>query len=209
MLICVYCDKECKNANSHRNHERRCISNVDRIEYVNGMSGKPSWNKGLTKETNEIVARGAKTLSDRYKSGELTPTGVGSATWLYSEEAKAARKKSGGYREGAGRSKKFYVNDSFGNEVCLQSSYELECSIILNDLNVKWIRPKALNYNGKRYFADFYLMDFDIYLDPKNNYKAKLDEDKIEKVMLENNVKVFVLLKEMLTHEYIMRLIQP
>ena len=208
MLICVYCEKECKNANSHRNHERRCISNVDRIVYVNGMLGKPSWNSGLTKETNQSIAQGADTLRKRYTSGDLKP--VGCCAWDTETRSESAKKQGfGGYRKNAGHSKKFYVNDSFGNEVCLQSSYELECSIILNDLNVKWIRPKALNYDGKRYFADFYLMDFDIYLDPKNNYKAKLDEDKIEKVILENNVKVFVLLKEMLTHEYIMRLIQP
>ena len=30
MLICKYCNKECKNDNSLRNHERLCKSNPDR-----------------------------------------------------------------------------------------------------------------------------------------------------------------------------------
>lgn len=109
----------------------------------------------------------------------------------------------GGYRPGAGRSKKFHVLDSFGKEVCLQSTFELKCSELLNELNIKWIRPSALKYDNKNYFADFYLPEFNLYLDPKNSYKAKLDTTKIEKVKEQNHVKVFILLEEHLTLEYI------
>ena len=114
----------------------------------------------------------------------------------------------GGYQENAGRSKKFKVVDSFGKETTLQSTYELECFNILTELNIKWNRPKALKYDNRNYFADFYLTDYDIYLDPKNSWKAKLDEEKINKVIVQNNVKVYVLLKEQITKEYITRLAQ-
>jgi hypothetical protein len=60
----------------------------------------------------------------------------------------------------------------------------------------------------KNYFADFYLPEYDLYLDPKNDYKAKLDADKIRKVIEQNNVRVFVLLKTQLTKEYITSLVQ-
>ena len=115
--------------------------------------------------------------------------------------------KIGGYRANAGRSKKFKVLDSFGKETTLQSSYELICSEILNSLNIKWIRPKALKYNNRNYFADFYLVDYAIYLDPKNDYKAKLDNDKINLVQQQNNVRVLVLLKQHLNKEYITAII--
>lgn len=114
----------------------------------------------------------------------------------------------GGYRPNAGRSKKYRVNDSFGRETVLQSSYELSCSEILNEMNIKWIRPRALKYDNRNYFADFYLIDYGVYLDPKNNYKAKLDHEKICKVMEQNNVKVIVLLQEQLTKEFIASVIQ-
>ena len=115
--------------------------------------------------------------------------------------------KHGGYRPNAGISKKFKVTDSFGKETTLQSTYELRCSEILNSMNIKWSRPKALKYDNRNYFADFYLPDFDIYLDPKNSYKAKLDKEKIDKVIEQNNVKVLILLEEHLTKEYIARII--
>jgi len=115
--------------------------------------------------------------------------------------------KIGGYRDNAGRSKKFRVNDSYGKEVVLQSTYELRCSEILNELNIAWVRPKALKYDGRNYFPDFYLPDFDVYLDPKNSYKAKLDFEKIEKVKEQNKVKVLILLDEQLNSEYITRVI--
>ena len=43
MLVCTYCDKECKNQNSFKNHVRTCPSNPNRI-YRNGMTGKKGRN---------------------------------------------------------------------------------------------------------------------------------------------------------------------
>ena len=61
-------------------------------------------------------------------------------------------------------------------------------------MSINWVRPKALKYDGRNYFADFYLPDYDLWLDPKNNYKALLDAEKIQKVIEQNNVKLFILL---------------
>jgi hypothetical protein len=116
--------------------------------------------------------------------------------------------KRGGYRPNAGRSKKFKVLDSFGNIVTLQSTYELNLSEILFDLGIEWVRPKALKYDNKNYYADFYLPIYDIWLDPKNSYKAKQDVEKIEKVIKQNNVKLLVLLEYQITREYIASLVK-
>ena len=51
-MFCKHCGKECKNENSHRNHERLCPKNDNRV-YKSHSKSKPSWNKGLTKE--EII----------------------------------------------------------------------------------------------------------------------------------------------------------
>lgn len=109
----------------------------------------------------------------------------------------------GGYRENAGRTQKYHVLDSFQNDVCLQSSYELLCSQILDKLGIKWIRPSALKYDGgtKRYFPDFKLVESGIYLDPKNDYLAKIDQDKINKVIKENNVRIVILTKDMINEQ--------
>lgn len=65
MLNCCYCSKECKNQNSHRNHERLCPSNPDRV-YVNRFKTDTPWNKGLTKEDPRI-AKNAKAVSESTK----------------------------------------------------------------------------------------------------------------------------------------------
>lgn len=115
--------------------------------------------------------------------------------------------KRGGYRENAGRSKKFKVFDSFGNQTTLQSLYEYAVFELLCELGLRWVRPKALKYNNKNYFADFYLVDFDVYLDPKNSFKAKQDEEKIRLVNEQNGNKVFVLLQNQINKNYIVSVI--
>ena len=194
MYNCKFCTKQCKNANSFRNHERLCSQNPDR-KYVSHTLGKAAWNKGLTKETSASLAQASATLKSNGRGG-----------WSKLASSNGG-KLGGGYRERAGRSKKFVVKDSFGNEVCLQSTYELKCSEILNELGVKWLRPKSLKYDGKNYFADFYLPEANIYLDPKNTYKALCDQDKIRKVQDQNKVRVIVLLKDDLTKEVISALL--
>lgn len=64
-MICQYCGKECKNANSHRNHERTCPKNPNR-NYKNGMLGKTPWNKGLDK-TDPRVLKNAEGVSKALK----------------------------------------------------------------------------------------------------------------------------------------------
>lgn len=143
------------------------------------------WRKGLTKNTDSSIKAAAETLKARFANGELTPTGF-CADDYDNERRVEAGKKSGGYRENAGYSKKFYVSDSFGTRTCLQSSHELALSEMLNERGIIWRREGCFWYDDKRYFPDFYLVDFDIYLDVKNEYLIKIDAEKITKVIEQN-----------------------
>jgi hypothetical protein len=93
-----------------------------------------------------------------------------------------------------------------------ESSYEVKISEILNELNIHWIRPNYFWYqdekgNKRRYYPDFYLPEYDMYLDPKNNYLIKTDIDKINRTALQNNVKIVVLGERYLTKEFIESLV--
>lgn len=191
---------------SYACHERLCKLNPNRLLIT--FNNPEFREKTQLKASNQFIKAkelGMPTpeISEKVKNGHP-----------HTKETKlklsiiAKDKNLGGYQERAGRSKKFYVFDSFNKRVCLQSSYELICSNILNDLKIKWIRPKALKYDNKNYYADFYLVDYNIYLDPKNNFKAKCDEIKINNVIKQNNVKVFILLKSQLSKEFILNLIK-
>jgi len=166
----------------------------DKPKVIKPKVERVAWNKGKT------------ALSDVRCFRPKTGPGTGTA---HTQETKSFLSKIakdrgvGGYQPLAGRSKKFKVNDSYGNEVTLQSTYELRCSSLLNELNIKWIRPKSLKYNNKRYFADFYLTEYDLYLDPKNDYKAILDTEKIQLAAKQNSVKIIILLDKDINVEYI------
>jgi hypothetical protein len=146
------------------------------------------------------------THKNSYESGKRQASGY--CSWSTEERSVRAKKQGfGGYKENAGRSKKFRVPDSYGKIVTLQSTYELRCAEILNELSVKWIRPKSMKYDERLYYPDFYLVDYGIFLDPKNSYKARLDEAKISKAAIQNNAIIHILTNEKLTKEYIASLI--
>lgn len=91
-----------------------------------------------------------------------------------------------------------YFNKGNGERIKLQSNYELRVALELDNNKVNWIRPKSLIWNDSkgdlhRYYPDFYLPDYDVYLDPKNEYLIKKDKIKIAKVSEQNKVRVIVL----------------
>lgn len=199
LCCCLKCRKETTSGQLTRAHSKdKCPDDVPAVRFPKNF-GRTAWNKGLSAKTDERIAKHAEQVSKTRKENPVNLT----------QEQKdhlsviAKAKGFGGYRENAGRSKKFRVLDSYGKETVLQSTYELKCSEILNELGIEWVRPKALKYDNKNYFADFYLPKIDLYLDPKNSYKARLDLEKINKVIEQNNVKVVVLLEEQLTLENI------
>ena len=72
MYKCKYCGKECKNKNSLAQHEIRCKENPNKIISPICRKGHKSWNKGLTKETDERVKRNGESISNGYKTGKIT-----------------------------------------------------------------------------------------------------------------------------------------
>ncbi len=99
---------------------------------------------------------------------------------------------------------KFYYFDSDGNSCLLESWNELKLANELDKNNVKWIRPKAFKLSdGKNYEPDFYLPEYNVYLDPKCKFFGKSkylgykpNESQVEKIKRfeqEYNVKVLIL----------------
>ena len=94
----------------------------------------------------------------------------------------------------------------------LGSSYELSLAKDLDNNHIAWDTCSRFNYidpfgKDRTYTPDFYLMDYDVYLDPKNDFLIEHinpalgfnDCEKIKLVEEQNNIKVFVLNKYQLT----------
>jgi hypothetical protein len=95
------------------------------------------------------------------------------------------------------------------NEVFLsESSFEEKLSSILNELEIYWIRPTFFWYednkgNKRRYYPDFYLPFYNIYIDPKNDYLIKTDIHKIYLTSKQNKINIIILSEKNITKEII------
>lgn len=88
------------------------------------------------------------------------------------------------------------------NGITLDSSWELTLAKRLDSLDIKWNRPDPLRWtddNGDEhhYFPDFYLPDYNLYLDPKNPEAVRKQKRKIEILMIQYpNIKILYTLNE-------------
>lgn len=202
MEICPFCGKEGKSIKYHiwRMHGEGISHNPNR-GYADGS--REGWNKGLTKETDSRILEQSKKTSISLKGRPRTTS--------ISEETKAKLSKIAIDRGfGCGNKNSYahgWYESPFAGKVWLESSYEYQIAKQLDENRISWIRPKYLTYNlngeNKRYFPDFYLTEFDVYLDPKNDYLISKDTEKINSVIEQNNVKVIILTKNELLWETI------
>jgi len=93
------------------------------------------------------------------------------------------------------------------------SKWEVSVAKILDKNKIGWIQPKPLKWVDKigkdhNYFSDFYLTDYDIYLDPKNDYCIKAQEEKLNYI---NNhyPNVHILNEQKINEVYILSLLAP
>lgn len=194
----IECEK-CKNLVTKNNLQRH-------INSCNGLGTKRNrpkkgrgtniWNKGLTKETNDKVKKNSEAISLAIK---------GKPTLPHSEKTKKKLSEIAKLNKLGGHTSKKRVKYK---NIVLHSSYEQKVAEQLDQNNIRWNRPNPLKWidvNGieHRYYPDFYLLDYNIYLDPKNDYLINKDQDKIKRVSEQNQVKVIVLDKNNLTWEKI------
>lgn len=162
-----------------------------------GFGGRPSWtdpnfdrsklgwNKGLTKETDQRVAKASKSLKTYCSKN---PDLAGRAHTFEKEQQRrqkisASMKKNpnaGGYRVGSGRSKGAWYDSPFAGRVYLDSSFEIRIAKVLDKNRVIWkrnlIKFPYINENKeiRGYIPDFYLEDLDVYVEIKG-YQTERD----------------------------------
>lgn len=216
VYICRFCDKLCKNDNSLRNHERLCKNNPHKqstwIQYHRNEI--IPWNKGLKKETDERVAKQALNASKFFQTN--------GGTFLGRKHSLSTREQMSVIAKRNENEKHFGARHIFEYRgFKFISSYEVQVVKSLDENNIRWIQPGRFSYidsNGDlhHYTPDIYLPDYDIYLDPKNDYLIEnenpyfgyKDVDKIRWVEEQNNIRVIVLNKEQLNWSVIEKLIE-
>lgn len=213
--ICLYCSKEYskKGIFTHiwRNHTDEGSKHNPNIGYITGIR---TGTNAAIKAKNE--GRDPVKHTEEYKRKmSNSKKGVPMHTDKFKQEQRerAISRNLGGVRQ----SKTIEYN---GRK--LGSTYELILVQDLEKFDIKWDTCKRIPYidmYGKKrtYTPDIYLLDYDIYLDPKNDFLINninpslgfTDFEKIELVKQQNDLKIFILDKNQLSWDYIKNNIIP
>lgn len=109
----------------------------------------------------------------------------------------------GGYRPHPNKGQRY-------NNVWFDSNWEVKVAQSLDAHGISWTRPKngfVWSDSGRKYYPDFYLPEYDVYLDPKNSYLQTKDLTKIHQAQQRNNIKVLMLSESQLNWEVIQTLL--
>ncbi len=174
-MNCRHCGKECKNANSHSNHERCCPANLGRV-YKNNKTGRAGGNQfttgKVTKMSDEAIDKirqanlGKKWSEERKLQHSLTmKQAVLDNPDSYSKNNVSGRVKLVEY-----------------NGIRLKGSWELKVAKWLDENNISWeteVNPQPYIWNNSwhLYFPDFFLKEQDVYIEVKG-YKTERDVQK-------------------------------
>ena len=178
MLCCKYCkiSFESLNKNQKANHSRWCKQNPEYSTYISSLTSVRSARKNFENQYTKAKREG-QTIpisSNKGKPGHFNGrTHTDKTKQLQREKALSSSHR---------RLKKGMVEY---NGIMLDSSWELELAKRLDELKIKWIRPKSIPWKDQNglthnYFPDFYLPLFDLFLDPKNPFAMKVQQNKLK-----------------------------
>ena len=172
-----FCSLSCRNSNIKSKETRLKIGNSNKLI----AASKPK------KTTNNRKFCVLKWSNCKICKNAFFQRSFGTKVTCSEECRVIASTKIRKYQNGS-RKPEWYFNINEGKEVLLESSWEIEIAKFLDEHRIKWIRPKFINWfdehkqKNRIYFPDFYLTDYDIYLDPKNPYCMSIDKHKMEQI---------------------------
>jgi hypothetical protein len=180
----------CKNENSLRNHERLCKSNPNRQNIVSNFIA-------YNKKRKELSIPGSNQFIKAKQNGMEIPTVSDETRKKLSIASKGRRYSDEHKKKHSIRMKKAVLEnpDSYSaknvsgrapiieyNGFYLKGSWELMVAKYLDKLDIKWINkidgiPYEWNGSNHLYFPDFYLTEYDTYIEVKG-YERERDRCK-------------------------------
>jgi hypothetical protein len=180
------CCKYCKlsfngiSTSERANHSRWCNKNPKRSEYV-------AKNNGSQFKTPEVIAKRNIGIKKAWLDGKYDHViHTGNTGYKHTEATlQVLREKAlASPHRRLVRSIRDYIKKD-GTIVKLDSAWEEVLAKRLDELEINWERPCAVKWVDmqgitRNYFPDFYLPDYNVYLDPKNPYAIKAQQEKID-----------------------------
>jgi hypothetical protein len=183
MFKCKHCDEQFINFTTSQkaNHSRWCDKNPKKQEYLNNLNYA---RYNIKNPRNQFIK--ARQEGRNIPVGTMTgkpgtfkgKTHTSATKQIISEKALLSKHRR------LLRSIREYTKLD-GTKVILDSSWEEALAVRLDELEIVWIRPDTpisyISSDGKtrNYFPDFYLPDYNLYLDPKNPFAIRVQQDKL------------------------------
>ena len=173
--VCELCERELTSRQAVTSHIYRTHTNPG-ISFGGHQKGKPAWNKGLSKETDERVLENSIALSLATKGRPGRP---------HTEQSKRKISLAKSINNRGGRCKWFEVA---GQKV--QGTWEQNAALKFEELGIEWIKLKTNQHTFdyemdgkiKCYTPDFYLPTYNVYLELKGRWWGR-DKEKMELVL--------------------------
>lgn len=189
MYICE-CGRNFEKANSLNGHYSHCLIHRNGKIAIDRFKDKRAWCKGKTYEERlgEVKAKEYKaTLSlskiNWHKENEISV-----------ETRNILSKKRIFYLENNKGLEWFIVNNG-NKEIKVQGKWEKAVAEWLNDKHIKWDRTTLHFDKSHRYTPDFYLPEYDWYIEVKG-WLRDTDCIKMNKVILEHDIIIKMISKE-------------
>lgn len=141
------------------------VNHDPNIGFKHCSKTRVAWNKGLTKASDDRVARNAesvsRTLQGKAQAGLLHRK-------LSDKEKRGISLRQSEHNNG-GKAKWFEVNG-----LKVQGTWEVKVATLMNKEGIEWARPKPMKYlykgRERNYTPDFYLIVQEIYLEVKGHW---------------------------------------
>lgn len=195
---CIKCKKETTTGQLTRNHKDKCPNTV---KYLT-TKGRIAWNKGLTKADERVRKNGesvSKNLKEQFRLGIMKPY-IPTATERLETSIRQSLHNSGG------KCKWYDVNG-----IKVQGTWELNLALKFEELKICWSKPKTnkdlftyiIGNSVRSYAPDFYLPEFDLYLEVKGFWWGN-DKEKM-RLVIEQNPDKNILIIEKIEYERILQ----
>lgn len=183
---CPHCDLDFSTSTENiGNHVRWCKDNPKYKEYRNNASCGQMQTAEVIKKRGEIIKKlhesGLVYTDETREKLRISSTGR-----ILSDETKEKIRKAALSSNHVRCSRKTHdYTDKKGRLFRFDSSWEDAFADRLDYLDIEWDRPNHIFYTDnqgkqRRYFPDFYLPAYELYVDPKNPYIQKLQKEKID-----------------------------
>lgn len=178
-MYCKYCNKLCKNLNSLHQHEIRCSENPNKIRTKQSDSNKIKISKSMKLNHNNSNRIWKEETLEKLK---ISSTEINRKYWTEEKRKehsdlmkKIVKVNPDSYstKNVSGRVKNFIYNNTV-----LKGSWEVKIAELLDDNDIVWTNkitpiPYLWENNWHLYFPDFYLPDFDLYIEVKGYQRER------------------------------------